>query len=78
MPLDDPSSALMTSDGFFRLVDHYHALSEPELLAHAAGQNEIDALYEKLRAIEANDPDCRRFPRFKPADDASAIALIAA
>jgi hypothetical protein len=78
MPLDDPTSALITSDGFFRLVDHYHALSEPELLARAAGQSEIDALYEKLRAIEASDPDCRKFPRFKPADDASAIALIAA
>jgi hypothetical protein len=77
MPLAHPTSALMASDGFFRLVDHYQELSERDLLARAAGQSEIDVLYERLRTIEASDPDCRQFPRFKPADDASGIALIA-
>jgi Protein phosphatase 2C len=76
MPLLDPRSALMASDGFFRLVDHYHDTTEQELLAQASGNGGIVALYERLRAIERGDPDCRKFPRFKPADDASAIALV--
>jgi hypothetical protein len=76
MPLLDPRSALMASDGFFRLVDHYHDITEQDLLARASGNGGIVALYERLRAIERGDPDCRKFPRFKPADDASAIALV--
>ncbi len=77
MPLVEPSSALMASDGFFRLVDHYHATTEQELMVQASGNGQIAELYERLRAIERSDPDCRKFPRFKPADDASAIALVA-
>ncbi|MGE4249387.1 MAG: protein phosphatase 2C domain-containing protein [Parvibaculaceae bacterium] len=75
MPLADPDRVLMASDGFFRLVDHYDAASEEELLAQASGEGGVANLYEKLREIERGDPDCRTFPRFKPADDASAIAL---
>jgi hypothetical protein len=78
MQLFDPTSALMASDGFFRLVDHYDEVSEQGLLARACGENAVGDLYERLRSIEKTDPDCRKFPRFKPADDASAIALIAA
>jgi hypothetical protein len=76
--LSDPTSALMTSDGFFRLVDHYNEISEAELLERASGTDAVNSLYDRLREIERSDPDCRKFPRFKPADDASAIALIAA
>jgi hypothetical protein len=76
MPLADPTSALMASDGFFRLVDHYDAASEQELLARA-GRGEVADLYARLREIEGSDPTCEKFPRFKPADDASAIALSA-
>lgn len=75
MPLVDPRSALMASDGFFRLVDNYHEMTEEELLAQSSGEDYVTALYERLRAIEGSDPGCTRFPRFKPADDASAIAL---
>jgi hypothetical protein len=77
MSLDDPRAALMASDGFFRLVDHYHDAIEQELLAEASDNGGIAALYDRLRAIERSDPQCRKFPRFKPADDASAIALVA-
>lgn len=76
MPLVDPRSALMTSDGFFRLVDHYDEMTEPELLAQSSTEGGITSLCERLRAIEHSDPACAKFPRFKPADDASAIALM--
>ena len=75
MPLADPSAVLLTSDGFFRLTDHYAEVSETELLARAVESGEVSALYDTLRRIELGDPDCRKFPRLKPQDDASAIAL---
>ena len=78
MPLADPSAVLLTSDGFFRIADHYNEVSETELLARAVENGEVSALYETLRHIELSDPDCRKFPRLKPQDDASAIALTAA
>jgi len=74
--LSDPRLALMASDGCFRLVDHYHEMTEQELLTRASRDSGIAELYERLRAIERSDPACGKFPRFKPADDASAIALV--
>jgi hypothetical protein len=76
MQLVDPRSALMSSDGFFRLVDHYSEATEAELLERASLDGGIAALYDRLRSTERGDPGCVQFPRFKPADDASAIALV--
>lgn len=73
--LADPTSVLLTSDGFFRLIDYYQQLSESELLDRATKAGEIAILYEIMRKLEDGDPDCRKFPRFKPKDDATAIAL---
>jgi hypothetical protein len=75
MPLADPSDVLLMSDGFFRLVDHYGKVSETELLGRAVESGGVSTFYETLRRIERSDPDCRKFPRLKPKDDASAIAL---
>lgn len=77
MPLADPSAVLLASDGFFRLVDHYAETTESELLRRAVAGSGVASLYDTLRAIELGDPDCRKFPRLKPGDDASAIALTA-
>jgi hypothetical protein len=76
--LDDPSAVLLASDGFFRLVDHYGETSESSLLTRAKQNGGVTSLYERLRHIERDDPDCLAFPRLKPQDDASAIALIEA
>lgn len=76
MELEDPSSVLLTSDGFFRLVDYYSQISEADLLARSGYDGEIARLYETMRKLEDGDPDGTRYPRFKPKDDASAIALI--
>jgi hypothetical protein len=38
----------------------------------------VQQVLADLRAAEAGDPDCLRFPRFKPADDATAVMLSAA
>lgn len=66
---------LMLSDGFYRLVDHYHLYSDESLVA-AAINDGLEALAQRLRRIEAEDPECRVHPRLKPRDDASALLLV--
>jgi hypothetical protein len=65
---------LLVSDGYYRLVDHYGAMSDAELLAQTAALGP-DELLRRLRAIEAADPEAVRFPRFKLSDDATALLL---
>lgn len=62
------------SDGFERLFENYEALSYAGLfdLVDAEG---IQSPIERLRDIEQADPDCRRYPRVKPSDDA-ALAVV--
>jgi hypothetical protein len=73
--LERPVSALLCTDGFFRLADLYRAHGSADLLDHAVRSGGIEKLYRELRRIEAEDADCLAHPRLKPADDASAVAL---
>jgi hypothetical protein len=66
---------LMLSDGFYRLVDHYHLYSDAALLA-AAVEDGLQVLAQRLRQVEDEDPECRTHPRLKPRDDASALLLV--
>jgi serine/threonine protein phosphatase PrpC len=63
---------LLLSDGFYRLVDVYRRYTY-ETLLDAAQRRGLARLAAELRAIEAADPECRRFPRLKPRDDATAV-----
>jgi len=74
--LGAPTRVLLVSDGLWRLVDHFHVYDAPGLLA-AAFEVGLARLLERLRALEADDPDCRRVPRVKPRDDATGLTLIA-
>jgi hypothetical protein len=65
---------LLASDGYYRLVDHYHAMNDKELVRHTRDQG-ADALLKELRAIEANDPLTATYPRLKIRDDATALLL---
>jgi hypothetical protein len=65
---------LMLSDGFYRLVDHYHLYSDESLVA-AAVQDGLEVLARRLRQVEDEDPECRAYPRLKPRDDATALLL---
>jgi serine/threonine protein phosphatase PrpC len=65
---------LLLSDGFYRLVEVYRRYSYAALL-EAAQQRGVAPLAAELRAIEAGDPECRRFPRLKPRDDATAVLV---
>jgi hypothetical protein len=74
MPAHDVRRILLASDGYYRLVDHYDAASDAELVRRTAALG-ADALLTQLRAIEAADPLAITYPRLKIADDATALLI---
>jgi hypothetical protein len=72
--LTGPATLLLVSDGFYRLIDTYGAHDADSLL-EAAGKRGLKALYDDLSRIEADDAECHRYPRLKPADDATAMLI---
>ena len=74
MPAHDVRRILLASDGYYRLVDHYNAASDTELVRRTAALG-ADALLTQLRAIEAADPVATQYPRLKIADDATALLI---
>jgi Protein phosphatase 2C len=74
LPVSVGEVFLLASDGFLRLVDVYGVYSLASLAAaiHAEG---LAALALQLRRIETEDADCRRFPRAKVRDDATAMIV---
>ncbi|WP_119300095.1 protein phosphatase 2C domain-containing protein [Dongia deserti] len=74
IPLQALRSVLLASDGYYRLVDHYGAMTDAELVRHTRARG-ADALLEQLRAIEAGDPLSAAYPRLKCRDDATALLI---
>lgn len=66
------ADCILMSDGFYRLVDTFGRYSDASLF-RAARERGLQDLLEELRAIEAGDPDCIEYPRFKRCDDATAL-----
>jgi protein phosphatase 2C-like protein len=64
---------LLMSDGFYRLVDTYHRSTYPTLMD--ATLRGLAPLLRELREIEATDPECQKYPRLKPRDDATAVLV---
>ena len=71
--LGTPAEILLCTDGYYRAADHYGLYDDAGLL-DASGEN-VETVLAAIRAAEAADPDCWRYPRFKPADDATAVML---
>ena len=65
--------ALLLTDGFEAAVEDY-ALYDPPGLMRAAREG-LKGPLEALRAVEKADPECKRYPRFKPSDDATALLV---
>ena len=74
MPAHCVRRILLASDGYYRLVDHYRAVSDAELVRRTAELG-ADAMLQQLRAIEAADPLATQYPRLKIADDATALLI---
>ena len=69
---------LLCTDGFYRAVDHYGLCSDHDLLRRSASEAGLKQVMTEIRSIEREDGDCRRFPRLKPGDDATALSLLVA
>jgi len=74
IPCAPGDDILLMSDGFSALIDAYAAYDEAALLDALELQG-LAGLGERLRAIEAADIACTRYPRFKTSDDATALWL---
>lgn len=71
--LGTPAEILLCTDGYYRAVDHYGLHDDAGLMAASA--RGVTGVLAAVRAAETSDPGCTRFPRFKPADDATAVML---
>jgi serine/threonine protein phosphatase PrpC len=65
---------LLMSDGFYRLVDVYRRYTYATLM-EAAQSRGLATLIDELREVEADDVECRKYPRLKPRDDATAVLV---
>lgn len=65
---------LLASDGFLALASDYGAHDVESLLESAEAKG-LEGLGQQLRAIESEDAEGRKFPRFKTSDDATAVLL---
>lgn len=72
--LSRPTHLLLTTDGFAALSDVYGAYT-PAALVGAARDKGLAALAMELRAIEGEDAQGIRHPRWKRSDDATALLV---
>lgn len=75
LDLGNPADLLLCTDGFYRAVDHYGLLGDEELIEACGAAGGVRDVLARVRAAEAADPECRKYRRFKPADDATAVML---
>ena len=65
---------LLVSDGLYRLVDVFAAMSAAGLMQAAVAKG-LSTLSSELRALEDQDRDCSKYPRVKTHDDTSGILI---
>ena len=75
LDLGTPETVLLCTDGYYRAVDHYALHSDESLLEASSEVDGLDRVLKDIRALEASDPSCQKYLRFKPADDATAVVL---
>lgn len=75
LDLGEPQDILLCTDGYYRAVDHYDMHSDETLIEASSGAYGVDHVLADVRAVEAGDPTCDKYLRFKPADDATAVML---
>ena len=68
------AALVLMSDGFERFAVSYELGDDADMVRRAVERGPAPLLAE-LRAVEHADPDCRRFPRLKPSDDATCLVI---
>jgi serine/threonine protein phosphatase PrpC len=74
--LNWPKSILLCTDGFYRAVDYYEMQNDESLLRKCVEKGGAEDVLRGIRDVEADDPECQRFLRFKPADDATVVVMV--
>ena len=72
--LEGVAAIVLMSDGFERFAVNYELGDEATMVRRALAEGPAPLLAE-VRRIEQADPDCRRFPRLKPSDDATCLVI---
>jgi hypothetical protein len=67
------SDVLVASDGFARALEPFAIVPDASALLDEVAAGRAYDLLRTLRAAEAADPECVRFPRFGVSDDATAV-----
>lgn len=75
LPIGEVKSILLMSDGFSAVFETYGVYARDQMIgvAKEGGLAEINAEIRKVERVD--DPDARRFARYKRSDDSSAILL---
>ena len=75
-PISEVASVTLMTDGFAQLADTFReAIDFPDL--HRQGLSEgLSSLGKRLFALQEEDPQCNRYPRFKLRDDTCAVSAI--
>jgi hypothetical protein len=74
-PLEDVAHILLFTDGLQLPTPTPEPLKRFDRLVATYLRFGLHGLKDRIRAIEANDPMCRQYPRFKCHDDIAAIAI---
>jgi hypothetical protein len=73
--LGKSAEVLVASDGFTRAVDIFRLHHGWSGLLSTVRDQAMTGTIAQLRSAERRDPQCRKFPRLSPADDATALYL---
>jgi serine/threonine protein phosphatase PrpC len=66
---------LIFTDGLFPPEEDPAGQPDFSWLAEHYRQGGLDQVKQEIRRLEGDDPDCRRYPRFKQHDDIAAMAI---
>ena len=77
LDLLSPEEILLCSDGFYRAVDIYKMMDDTLLFQRSTLPGGIQNILRAIRLVEASDPNCETYLRFKPSDDVTAVMLSA-
>lgn len=71
--LTEPVCVGAFSDGFSMLTEVFGQYQDYGALFDAMRENDLEEMFQHLRALQDADPDCNDYPRFKRGDDTCAL-----
>ncbi len=73
--LDGIAAILVFTDGLFLPREDPDRENDWQAFVDLYRQGGLQRIHDHIRSVYAEDPDCRRYPRFKQYDDAAAVAV---